>query len=75
MCSEMIQLMENVYLDLHLEETWEHTDNEGWRAMFKTWAKSPTIRKTWGMTSNTYGLRFRYFCQRRLDLPLTADGD
>ena len=30
-CVEMIQLMENVYIDLHLEETWDHADNRGWR--------------------------------------------
>ena len=28
-CSEMIQLMENVYLDLHLEDTWGHPDKVG----------------------------------------------
>ena len=37
-CVEMIQLMENVYLDLQLEETWDHADNHGWRKLFTRWA-------------------------------------
>jgi len=68
LCAEMIQLMENVYLDLRLEETWDHPDNTGWRATFQHWANSPVIQKTWQITSGTYGLRFQYFCQRRLGL-------
>jgi hypothetical protein len=69
-CSQIIQLMENVYLDLDLEKTWEHADNKGWRSMFEIWANSPTVQKTWELTSGVYGLRFRYFCNRYLNLPL-----
>jgi len=32
--------MENVYLELDLEKTWEHADHTGWRAMFELWANS-----------------------------------
>jgi hypothetical protein len=70
-CSEMIQLMENVYLDLGLEETWDHPDNAGWRTMFENWANSSMIRKTWELTAGMYGLRFRYFCNRRLHMPIS----
>jgi len=69
LCGEMIQLMENVYLDLGLEETWHHPDNRGWQTLFNTWAKSPAIQKTWELTSRTYGLRFQHFCHRQLKLP------
>ena len=72
LCSEMIQLMENVYLDLGLEETWSHPDNHGWRTMFETWAKSPAIRKTWELTSGMYGLRFQHFCHRQFKLAATT---
>ena len=68
LCSEMLQLMENVYMDLNLEETWDHPDTLGWRTTFKTWAEAPAIKKTWELTSDTYGLRFQYFCQRHLKL-------
>jgi len=69
-CSQMIQLMENVYLELDLEKTWEHADHTGWRAMFELWANSGTLRSVWELTSDSYGLRFRYFCQRHLGLPM-----
>lgn len=68
--SQMIRLMENVYLDLDLETTWDHADNKGWRTMFELWAASPNLREIWGLTSRTCGLRFRYFCNRCLKLPL-----
>jgi hypothetical protein len=68
----MLQLMENVYLDLRLDDTWEHLDNERWRYMFRTWSKSAALRKTWEVSFDTFGLRFHYFCERHLDLPLTG---
>jgi Patatin-like phospholipase len=73
-CSEMIQLMENVYLDLSLEETWDHPDNTGWRVMFTTWARSTPIKNTWRLTRGMFGRRFQYFCQRRLGLTVDEAG-
>ena len=70
LCSEMIQLMENVYLDSDLEETWDHPDNEGWRNLFIKWAGSEMFQETWKLTNRSYGLRFRYFCERYLRLPI-----
>lgn len=66
LCSEMIQLMENVYLDLSLEETWFHPDNQGWRTLFKQWAASVQMQQTWQLTAQNYGLRFQYFWDRHL---------
>jgi hypothetical protein len=67
-CSEMIQLMENVYLDLNLEQTWGHPDNKGWQVMFTTWSRSPAIQATWKLTRDIFGRRFQYFCNRHLGL-------
>jgi len=72
LCVEMIQLMENVYLDLNLEETWHHPDNVGWQTMFKLWSASPDIQHAWTVTCGIFGLRFRYFCERHLGLPANA---
>jgi hypothetical protein len=66
LCSEMIQLMENVYLDLNLEDTWEHEDNKGWKELFKQWAKSPNLQATWEHTKSKYGERFQSFWDRNL---------
>ena len=68
-CAEMLQLMENVYLDLHLDETWDHADNSGWRALFMQWAALDEVRCTWQETSHLFGVRFGYFCERNLQLP------
>jgi hypothetical protein len=72
LCCEMIQLMENAYLDLSLDDTWDHVDNRGWQVMFKMWAACEPIRRTWKLTSTIFGVRFQYFCNRRLNLPLAA---
>lgn len=66
LCSEMIQLMEKVYLDLNLENTWEHEDNKGWQALFKQWAKSSQLNATWELTKLTHGERFLSFWERHL---------
>jgi hypothetical protein len=68
-CAEMIQLMENVYLDLQLEETWRHPDNHGWRMLFTQWAATPQMQQTWRATQKMFGERFRHFCRRELGLP------
>ena len=77
LCCEMIQLMENVYLDLNLDDTWDHPDNAGWKVMFTNWSHAPAIQETWSQASTIFGTRFQFFCNRRLKLPLppsaTAD--
>jgi hypothetical protein len=65
---EMIQLMENVFLDLRLDDYWEHPDNRGWTVMFSMWAKSPRFRKAWSSQHRVFGIRFEYFCHERLGL-------
>jgi hypothetical protein len=66
LCSEMIQLMENVYLEQNLEDTWEHPDNQGWKKLFKQWAKSSPLKDTWELTNSTYGERFKSFWDRKI---------
>jgi hypothetical protein len=66
LCSEMIQLMENVYMDLDLEDTWEHEDNKGWKELFQQWAKSSNLQATWEHTKSKYGERFQSFWKRNL---------
>jgi hypothetical protein len=68
-CAEMLQLMENVYLDLRLDDTWEHADNSGWRSLFTQWAALDEVKDTWKETAHLFGVRFGYFCERRLKLP------
>ena len=67
--NQVIQLMENVFLDLQLDNTWDHPDNAGWKNLFKLWADSATFQSVWTESKMTYGIRFRQFCQRSLALP------
>jgi hypothetical protein len=67
-CLELTQLMENVFLDLRLDDFWDHPDNRGWAVLFTMWAKSPIFRSAWKSIHGTFGIRFEYFCRRRLGL-------
>ena len=68
LCNQILQLMENVYLDLDLESTWEHPDNAGWRATFQDWVRRPVLRRTWALNHPGFGIRFRFFCLSRLGM-------
>lgn len=67
-CQEMLQLMENIYFDLRLEDEYEHPDNSGWVVLFRQWSTWPVLREAWASTRATYSARFRMFCQVTLRL-------
>jgi hypothetical protein len=67
-CNSLIQLMECVYLDLHLDQEQDHPDNRGWMNLFKHWAWSGMLRATWAVSVSTYGARFQTFCRNSLGL-------
>jgi hypothetical protein len=69
LAQSILQLMENVYLDLNLETKWEHPDNQGWQVLFKRWTKADFVREAYRVSGDTYGSRFRYFCETQLELP------
>ena len=64
----MLELMESVYLDLNLEEQYEHPDNRGWINLFRHWSGSGMFRVTYAIACSTFGARFQQFCARRLAL-------
>lgn len=70
MCCQIIQVMENSYVDLQLEEEYDHPDNRGWMNFFRHWSWAPMFRVTWAITASTYGARFQSFCERHLELKL-----
>ena len=69
-CNEVIQLMEDAYVDLHLEEEFDHPDNRGWMNLFRHWSGSGMFCATWAICAGIYGARFQRFCERHLDLHL-----
>ena len=66
---ELVQLMEDVFLDLRLDDFWDHPDNRGWAILFMRWSRSLRFREVWVQMRRTYGIRFEYFCAARLGLP------
>lgn len=67
-CNRMIQLMEDVYHDLHLEREYAHPDNRGWINLFKHWSWSRMFRVAWTVSAANSGARFQNFCERILGL-------
>jgi predicted acylesterase/phospholipase RssA len=67
-CNQVIQLMEDAYLDLNLEAEFDHPDNRGWVNLFRHWSHSEMFRVTWAISASIYGARFQSFCERRLNL-------
>jgi hypothetical protein len=66
----MCDLFEAVYVDLHLEQEFDHPDNRGWMNFFRHWSSAPMFRVTWAIGAGNYGARFRSFCARHLNLTL-----
>jgi hypothetical protein len=69
-CNSLIQLMENVFLDLRLEDNETDPDNAGWLRVFQNWANSEHFKGVWNVSSDTYGMPFRKFCERRFGLKM-----
>jgi hypothetical protein len=67
LCNSLIQLIENVYADLDLEQNYNHPHVEGWMSIFKQWAQQPVFKRTWAISKNTYATRFREFYNDRLE--------
>jgi hypothetical protein len=65
-CNALIQLMENVYTDLDLEQYYDHPHVGGWMNVFRDWAKQPAFRHAWSISKTTYNGRFQNFYQDRL---------
>jgi hypothetical protein len=63
-CTQLIQLMESVYLDFDLETNESSPDLRGWMNLFRHWTWSYMFRVAWALTSPTYGARFQVFCER-----------
>lgn len=69
-CNQMLQLMEDVYIEFGLDDHYDHIDNRGWMNLFQHWAWSGMLTATWAITGSTYDPRFQRFCGRRLGLEL-----
>ena len=69
-CTSIIQLLENVYIDLNLEQEFTHPDNRGWLNLLHFWSGSAMFRVTWAISAASFGARFQSFAERRCGLRL-----
>jgi hypothetical protein len=62
-CMDLMQLMENVWADLHLYDRAdrENPKNGGWMRIFQYWAAQPIFEDTWKDTRPTYNDLFQKF--------------
>jgi hypothetical protein len=67
-CMEMLQLMEDVFIEYELDRYHDHIDNRGWMNLFQHWAWSGMLCATWAITGSMFDPRFQRFCRMWLDL-------
>jgi hypothetical protein len=62
-CLDLIQLMENVWADLHLfnKADRDNPKNGGWIRVFQHWARQPQFKKTWDRAGYTFNPLFQQF--------------
>ncbi|WHZ17598.1 MAG: hypothetical protein OJF52_004450 [Nitrospira sp.] len=69
-CNLQIQLMEQVYLAVNLEEFHGHALNRGWMNLFRRWTSSATFRLFWPTLCGMYSRQFVQFADQHLNLSL-----
>ncbi|MEK6410372.1 MAG: patatin-like phospholipase family protein [Acidobacteriota bacterium] len=69
-CNLQVQLMENVFLALDLDnpENRDHYFNRGWMNLFRRWAQARHFRHAWAVIIGTFSVGFQKFCEDALML-------
>ena len=69
-CNLQIQLMEQVYLAVKLEEFHSHALNRGWMNLFRRWTSSATFRMFWPTVCSMYSQPFVRFAGQHFTLSI-----
>lgn len=69
-CNLQIQLMEQVYLAVNLEEFHNHALNRGWMNLFRRWTSAETFRLFWPTLCGMYSQQFVRFAEQHLNLSI-----
>jgi choline dehydrogenase len=72
--AQLLQIMENAYLAMHLDVYHEHPINSGWMTVFRRWSQSRTFLKYWPELRGEFSREFVKFCERELNLPCADSG-
>ncbi|MFQ5351293.1 MAG: hypothetical protein ACE5EG_12700, partial [Thermoanaerobaculia bacterium] len=70
MVGRQLALMESAFVALDLDQpsNWNHEGNQGWRALFESWARSERFGRAYEHLGHLHSGRFQNFCHRALDL-------
>jgi hypothetical protein len=68
-CMEVLQLMEDVFVDLQLDDNFEHPDTKGWLSTFEKWVQSPALAQVRAENGHSFGVRFASFWDRLAEAP------
>jgi hypothetical protein len=66
--SQMLQVMEDAWLRVHLEGYNAHPMNRGWMNALRRWTSSEVFRKYWLLLRGEYSWDFVHFCESELSL-------
>ena len=69
-CNLQMQLMEQVYLAVKLEEFHGHALNRGWMNLFRRWTASATFRLFWPTLCGMYSQQFVRFAEQHFNLSI-----
>lgn len=69
-CNLQIQLMEQVYLAVNLEEFHNHALNRGWMNLFRRWTSTETFRLFWPTLCGMYSQQFVRFAEQHLNVSI-----
>jgi hypothetical protein len=64
--SRMIQVMEDVWVSLKLDEYHDYPLYTGWKEVFKRWTRSESFRRHWKTLKGEYSDDFVKYCERLL---------
>jgi len=73
--SLMLQVMENAFVGLNLQQTYANSLNSGWINLFQRWSGTPLLQRYWPLLRNEYSRDFVYFCERELSLKADYSND
>ena len=71
--AQLIQVMEDAWIDLKQSGFRDLPMNRGWMASFRRWSSTPALRRLWPILRGEYRQDFVKFCEDQLALRVRID--
>lgn len=72
---QMLQVMENAWLGMQLEQYHSHPINAGWMNLFHRWSNTTLLRRYWPLLRGEFSREFVDFCERESALKVDLEDD